>query len=486
VAEGEQEAMATTTIDGSFGEGGGQILRNACTYAAILRMNVRITNIRAGRKIPGLRPQHLVGLRLLAAVSGGCLAEGSHVGSTEILFVSDNNNILPASKNRDAITNSVGRKGDNPCGEEKREYVGDTQTAGSVCLLMQTVLPFALFRGTDAKKAKDGGNDDDEDDELLRFVLKGGTDADFAPSLDYYRYVFLPMLRNYSCLEGCKFDAKHGFEEWKHAIDLSLIRRGFYPRGGGEVRVAIHRLSSKTFPLPPIRLTERGAVVGITIRAIAAGNCPPSMAQTLSATVQKLIASNPRYKTVPITIDISGDSKPSFSTDKTTNDQGERRKKRRGTPRSGCGVLITAETDKGCLLGGSSIGSPKIPLYETAKMAAKEIVEAMDGGGCVDDYLQDQLIFYMALAGGVSEIVTNSLTLHAQTAIWLASKMLPSARFEVTKLGTAEDDAQIRGRIDGTEPAPLGANYNNGSTSEKDQGRQRIRCYGISFRPSSD
>lgn len=480
--------MATTTIDGSFGEGGGQILRNACTYAAILRTNVRITNIRAGRKIPGLRPQHLVGLRLLAAVSGGCLAEGNRVGSTEILFVGDNNNnsSLPASKKRDAITNSVGRKGGNPCGEEKREYVGDTQTAGSVCLLMQTVLPFALFRGTVANKPKDGGNDDDEDDELLRFVLKGGTDADFAPPLDYYRYVFLPILRNYSYMGGQKIDTKHGFEEWKHAIDLSLIRRGFYPRGGGEVRVAIHRLSSKVFPLPPIRLTERGTVVRITIRAIAAGNSPPSMAQTLSVTVQKLIASNPRYKTVPITIDISGDSEPLFSNDKTATDHSNRRKKRRGSPSSGCGVLITAETDKGCLLGGSSIGSPKIPLDETAKMAVKEIVESMDGGGCVDDYLQDQLILYMALADGISEIVTNSLTLHAQTAIWLASKMLPSARFEVTKLGTAEDHAEIRGRRDGTEPAPIGANYNNGGTSENNQGRHRIRCHGISFRPSSD
>jgi RNA 3'-terminal phosphate cyclase (ATP) len=485
-------AAATTTIDGSYGEGGGQILRNACTYAAILRTNVRITNIRAGRKIPGLRPQHLVGLRLLAAVSGGCLAEGNHIGSTEILFVGDNNNnnnnrSLPASKKRDAITNSVGRKGDNPCGEEKREYVCDTQTAGSVCLLMQTILPFALFRGTIANKSKDGGNDDD--DELLRFVLKGGTDADFAPPLDYYRYVFLPMLRNYSCLGGRKIDAKHGIEEWEHAIELSLIRRGFYPRGGGEVRVAIHRLSSNALPLPlpAIRLTERGTVVGIIIRAFAAGNCQRSMAQTLSATVQKLIVSNPRYKTVPITIDVSGDFEPSLTTDKTTTDRGDRRKKRRGNPNSGCGVLITAETDKGCLLGGSSIGSPKIPLEETAKMATKEIVEAMDGGGCVDDYLQDQLILYMALADGVSEIVTNSLTLHAQTAIWLASKMLPSARFEVTKLGTAEDDAQIRGRRDGTEPPPIGANHNNDDgTSEKNQGCHRIRCHGISFRPSLD
>lgn len=108
--------MATTTIDGSFGEGGGQILRNACTYAAILGTNVRIKNIRAGRKTPGLRPQHLVGLRLLAEASGGCLKEGNHVGSTEILFEGSGYNAQRCEANR--------------------EYIGDTHTAGSVCLLM--------------------------------------------------------------------------------------------------------------------------------------------------------------------------------------------------------------------------------------------------------------------------------------------------------------------------------------------------------------
>ena len=422
--------MVTTTIDGSHGEGGGQILRNACTYAAILGTNVRITNIRAGRKNPGLRPQHLVGLRLLEAASGGCLKEGNHVGSREILF-------WGSSGNTDNSSNSVTP---NLTGGTERIYVGDTQTAGSVCLLMQTILPFALFCGIPGKRNAGGTDHNDDSDGTLRFILKGGTDTSFAPPLDYNRCVFLPMLRDFACVGGGDIDTKKGIEEFQNAIDLSLVRRGFYPRGGGEVHMTIRRTSNKAFPLPPIRLTKRGNIVGITVRAFAAGNCPTSMANVLSTTVKKILLSNPRYKTVPININNLGEAEG---------------KKQPRSPSSGCGVLITAKTETGCLLGGSSVGSPKISLEETARIATKEVVEAMEGGGCVDDYLQDQLILYMALAGGVSEIVTNSLTLHTQTAIWLASKMLPSVRFEVTKL-----------KIGGNDRC------------------NRIRCHGIGFCPA--
>ena len=452
-----------TTIDGSHGEGGGQILRNACTYAAILRKNVRIVNIRAGRKTPGLRPQHLVGLRLLEAASGGYLAEGNHIGSTEIMFVGSS-----STTNCDSNSSFPASKKNNSCGDEKREYVGDTQTAGSVCLLMQTIVPFALFRG------RNGNGDDDE---ILKFVLKGGTDAAFAPPIDYNRYLFLPVLRNYTCWGGGEIDAKNEIEELKHAIDISLVRRGFYPRGGGEVHMAIHRLSSKNFPLPPIRLTERGAIVGITVRTFAAGNFPPSMDHELSTTIQKMIAANPRYNTVPITIDMLNE---------TSTDRLDKGKKRPRSIGSGCGVLITAQTATGCLLGGSSIGYPKIPLEETARLATKDIVEAMDGGGCVDEYLQDQLILYMALAGGVSEIVTNSLTLHTKSAIWLALKMLPSVRFEVTKLGTTQDGAQNKRSLGEAGEMSLGAARNDDSMGKSIPGCHRIRCHGIGFCPPSN
>eukprot|EP00536_Pseudo-nitzschia_multiseries_P009760 jgi/Psemu1/201609/e_gw1.282.52.1 len=410
--------MQVITIDGSKGEGGGQILRNACAYAAILRNNVKIVNIRAGRKTPGLRPQHLVGLRLLATTSGASLAKGDSVGSTEILFLADKGS--PKHNNN--------------------EYVGDTQTAGSICLLLQTVLPFALVH-------------EHRESSLLRFLLKGGTDTDFAPPFDYFRHVFLPVLKNYSV-------TKDDSRIQNSALDVSLVRRGFFPRGGGEVRAAIRRPCPDTFPLRPIRLTERGEIAEITIRSFSAGNCPRSMAKQLSAIVEgTVVASNPSHRHIPVRV-----------VDTV----------RRRLISSGCGVLVVAKTDTGCLLGGSSIGSPKIPLEETARVAARQVIEAMEGGGCVDDYLQDQLILYMALAEGVSEVVTNSLTLHTRTAIWVASQMLPSVRFQVAKLGRTEEQEQI---IYDETDLLSDATARNEDISGRIPGLHRIRCHGIGFRP---
>mmetsp|Transcript_14923 Transcript_14923/g.16999 ORF Transcript_14923/g.16999 Transcript_14923/m.16999 type:complete len:114 (-) Transcript_14923:11-352(-) len=102
----------------------------------------------------------------------------------------------------------------------------------------------------------------------------------------------------------------------------------------------------------------------------------------------------------------------------------------------------------------------------------------MDGGGCVDEYLQDQLILYMTLAEGVSEIVTNSLTPHTRTAIWLASQMVPSVRFEIKKLVAAGYTQNERADYD----------YDDNDSRVISQriipGRHRIRCYGIGFCPT--
>mmetsp|Transcript_20137 Transcript_20137/g.42624 ORF Transcript_20137/g.42624 Transcript_20137/m.42624 type:complete len:212 (-) Transcript_20137:135-770(-) len=194
----------------------------------------------------------------------------------------------------------------------------------------------------------------------------------------------------------------------------------------------------------------------------------------LSSTVQGLISSNPSYQKVPIRVDLLEESSPSTSGERT----GAKRRRY-------LSVMVVAETDTGCLLGGSSIGSPKITLEETARMAVQQVVGAMEGGGCVDDFLQDQLILYMALAGGVSEVVTNSLTLHTRTAIWLTSWMLPSVRFQVTKLGAKEDDELGRDGTNLLPPQPPSENDHkiNEDVSGRIPGLHRIRCYGIGFVP---
>ena len=165
-------------IDGSYGEGGGQLLRTSVALAAITGEPVHIYNIRAKRANPGLAPQHLTAVKAVAALCGA-EAEGLEVKSREISF-------WPGPLR--------GGQFDFPIG-----------TAGSITLVLQAALPVAVACG-----------------EKLRMNITGGTDIRAAPPLDYLRHVLLPLL--YTMGVRAKID---------------LLGRGYYPRGGGRVTVEV-------------------------------------------------------------------------------------------------------------------------------------------------------------------------------------------------------------------------------------------------------
>uniref|UniRef100_A0A8C2AUV9 RNA 3'-terminal phosphate cyclase n=1 Tax=Cyprinus carpio TaxID=7962 RepID=A0A8C2AUV9_CYPCA len=194
--------MAATTfeMDGSVMEGGGQILRVSAALSCIQGASIKINKIRAGRSTPGLRPQHLSGLELVRDMCSGNL-EGATVGSTE-------------------ITHTPGKiKGGN--------HIADTHTAGSVGLLMQISLPCALFAQGPSE-----------------LCLKGGTNAEMAPQIDYTLKVFKPIAERF----GVQF-----------VCDLKM--RGYYPKGGGEVVLKVNPVKE----LSPINLTERGNITKIYV-----------------------------------------------------------------------------------------------------------------------------------------------------------------------------------------------------------------------------
>lgn len=165
-------------IDGSFGEGGGQIVRSSLTLAAVLKKPVRITNIRARRPRPGLAAQHLAAARAVARVCGGRI-EGGKKGSPELLF----------------------EPGEIRAGHYSRE-IG---TAGSTTLILQTVLPVLA--------AADGPS---------RISIHGGTHNPLAPPADFISECYLPALSLMGLESSCE-----------------LVRHGFYPRGGGAIRAAV-------------------------------------------------------------------------------------------------------------------------------------------------------------------------------------------------------------------------------------------------------
>jgi len=170
-------------IDGSIGEGGGQILRSAIALSAVLLKPVRIINIRAKRRNPGLRPQHLTAIKVVATLTDAEI-KGAFVGSREILFI-------PKKRRSGFFKFNIG-------------------TAGSIPLVMQASIPVMLF--------SDG-------DTCIDII--GGTDVSWSPPIDYMRFVFAPFLK------------KLGI-----SITIKLLRRGHYPRGGGRVIYCVNPVQS--------------------------------------------------------------------------------------------------------------------------------------------------------------------------------------------------------------------------------------------------
>lgn len=405
-------------IDGSQGEGGGQILRNSIAYAALLNQTVEVTKIRAGRSKPGLRPQHMTGLRLCAEIAGGRL-KGDKVGSTRVRF-------KPCTA---ANTNK----------KKHNVFVGDTKTAGSVCLLLQAAFPCALFARThvSGNLGKEAADTQSTELDPIQLELRGGTNAAMAPQMEYLTGVFLPI-------------AQKGFG-LPVGIAIDIQRHGYFPQGGGIVKVTVPTMQTK---LKPISLIERGDLVEVRMRSFYAGNCPRWVAEEMAAAAVKEF-SNMKIdgKKQSPRVEIVGDP---------------------GALDAASGILLVAKTSTGCIFGGSSLGSRKEKPTKTGKNATKELISALEAGGCVDGWLQDQLIIYMALADGVSEIVTGCVTLHTRTAIDIAEQMT-GAKFEVKCLDNMKGIGSTSTSISANEDAQ-GLIYGaKGLVS----GRHLIRCRGI-------
>ncbi len=189
-------------IDGSYGEGGGQILRTSISLAALTMKDVRISKIRAGRPKPGLRRQHMAGIQLTGELVDASV-EGLEVGSTEIIF--------------------------SPQKRRGGSFSFDVGTAGSISLILQAVLPPAVLAP-----------------EPVVFQVRGGTDVKWSPPVDYLRNVFTKVLGRLG-----------------PTVEIEQKKRGHYPRGGGEVICRITPVNELK-PLNLVDFGEVGAVNGIS------------------------------------------------------------------------------------------------------------------------------------------------------------------------------------------------------------------------------
>lgn len=335
-------------IDGGILEGGGQVLRMAVAFSVLKRIPVRIYNIRAGRSNPGLSPQHLKGLELAREVCQGKLI-GAKQRSTEVTFY--------------------------PGDIKPGEYFADTETAGSVVLMVQLLLPCILFSsGT------------------TMLDLQGGTNAEMAPQIDYMTTVMSNFLQ--------KFGA---------SFEYDLIRRGFYPKGGGKLRVSVRPIKY----LKPVELLDPGKFTRIWGTAYTAGNCPFVVSKQMGQSAEHVLKK----------------ALPSLERSICIKQIKETPEKAFGT---GSGIYIFAETSTGCMMAGTALGRREIPAESVGIKAANELLQAIQSGACVDAYTQDQVIILMALAKGKSRILTGPITLHTETAIYIA-KLMTEANFTVHK-----------------------------------------------------
>lgn len=226
-------ADALFQIDGSTGEGGGQILRTALAVAALTGRALEIVKIREKRPIPGLAAQHLTAVRALAALCDAEL-EGAELGSRRLCFYPKS----PVRAGSYVIDVGAARAGGS---------------AGAVSLVLQAVaIPLALARGSSELR------------------LEGGTHVPWSPPFDYLAEVWAPML------------ARLGM-----VVELALEVSGWFPLGKGRVHARI--LGRAGRPFEPLDATTRPPLARIEGRALAA-NLPAHIPQRIADRARKLLA----------------------------------------------------------------------------------------------------------------------------------------------------------------------------------------------------
>jgi RNA 3'-terminal phosphate cyclase (ATP) len=316
-------------IDGSFGEGGGQIVRTAVALSAVTGKPVHIRKIRQGRPKPGLAAQHACALAALADL---CDARTSGIapGSSEISF-------------------SPGRIR----GGRHRVEIG---TAGSITLLMQCLLP-ALLRA----------------DAPATLEVQGGTDVQWAPTVDYFAHVFLPALTSFGVNVG-----------------LELRQRGYYPRGQGSVLLKVEPAELKAAHFVK---NEADSVRGIS----HCSNLPEHVAARQADSAEQALA-GAGYSA---RIDREALRLPSM----------------------GSGITLWSG-----FKGASSLGERGLPAEKVGRRAAEEMIIELSSAASVDLHLADQLIVYLAQAGGSCSV--REVSLHTKTNIWTVGQIL-DARMEI-------------------------------------------------------
>lgn len=328
--------MNIIELDGSAGEGGGQILRTALALAMCTGQTVKIDRIRAKRPKPGLMRQHLTCVQAAAAVCSAKV-EGAELGSSTVVF--------------------------EPGQVRAGDYNFNVGTAGSCTLVLQTVLPALMLT------EKPSG-----------LLLGGGTHNPMAPSFHFLERCFAPLLRRLGV-----------------GLTLELHRLGFYPAGGGSVRVDVQPASDG---LRPFDLTARGQQLEAYAECLAPALPSAVATRELAALARALNWSEEQLRTPSV----------------------------RQNEGPGNALMVTLAYEHVSEVV-TAFGEKGVSAELVAASVVREIAAYQTGVGALGPHLADQWMLPLALAvakrGGQAAYTCTEVTEHTRTNAGVIEAFLP-------------------------------------------------------------
>ncbi|KAH7115858.1 RNA 3'-terminal phosphate cyclase domain-containing protein [Dendryphion nanum] len=388
-------ARAPLHLEGTTLEGGGQLLRIAIGVSSLTKVPINITNIRGKRSGGGgLKAQHLTSVQWLGKASKARVS-GIGLKSKEITFVPN----IQGGQN-----------------SHEREMEIKQSTPGSVNLVFQALLPYLLFSQSSGPLPfnTEGAA---HAQRPIQLRVTGGTNVSNSPSFEYIQQVLVPMLEK---------------------IGIPLIGAEVHSRGWsqgttrlGTVTYTVTPLSKK---LPAFQLVDRGVVKSVKATIIAPRETERMIRDELDVMFEKaehLLFGTNGVGDIEITFEDSRHEKRYY-------------------------LLLVATTSTGMKLGrdwlydrGVRAGKPDTIVSSLVKQVANELITELKHGGCVDEFLRDQLVIFQALAEGTSAVDGGKRkgeyaipSLHTKTAQWVVGEML-GVKFD--EAGSCEGSAFVPG-----------------------------------------
>lgn len=340
ITEDTIKKMKAIEIPGNYGTGGGAIVRVALSLSALTGKAFHVTNIRVKRKNPGLAAQHLAGVKAVAKLCNAKV-KGASIGSTELYF--------------------------EPGKIETKKLRINIGTAGSIPLVLGALMPSL----TGLEK-------------IIEIEIKGGTDIKMAPSIDYVNNVLLKLL-----------------EKMNYSASIDILRRGFYPKGGGTVHFNARPMKLKRYDF--IDMGKLLKIEGISVASQHLTKAKVAKRQANEA--QKLLGAYKEFSKLPIIV--KSKYVESYS--------------------PGSVITLWLESENS-FIGSTALGERGKSSEKVALEAVNNLIAEYKREAVVDVHAADQLLLYLVLTKG--SLKTSKISEHTRTNAYVIEKFLP-IRFEM-------------------------------------------------------